>query len=198
VPEEADKVVWRRRLVAARASLSPSRLAAAADQVCGHVLSRLDGVPRVAAYVPIGAEPGSLELLDRLRERGTVVLLPVVRPKNALSWAIYSGADTLIPGPWGLRQPVAEPGTVADLSTAQAVLVPALAVDERGTRLGRGSGYYDRALHGVPSSVPVAALLHDGELVHRLPADPWDRPVTAAVTPTEGWTNLPLVPHHVS
>jgi 5-formyltetrahydrofolate cyclo-ligase len=198
VPEEADKAVWRRRLVAARASLSPARLAVAAEQVGEHVLSRLDGATRIAAYVPVGTEPGSLDLLDRLRDRGTVVLLPVVQPNYALTWAAYLGSEALTPGPWGLRQPATDPGEPGGLGTVQAILVPALAVDERGTRLGRGSGYYDRALRGVPASVPVAALLHDGELVGRLPADPWDRPVTAAVTPTRGWTNLPLVAHHVS
>jgi len=50
----------------------------------------------------------------------------------------------------------------------------------------------------VPDGVPVVAVLHDGELVPRLPAEVWDRPVTAAVTPSKGWTNLPLVTHHMS
>jgi 5-formyltetrahydrofolate cyclo-ligase len=80
----------------------------------------------------------------------------------------------------------------------EAILVPALAADHGGVRLGRGAGYYDRALARVPAWVPVVALLHDGELVPWLPADPWDRPVTAAVTPSGGWTNLPLVSHHGS
>jgi 5-formyltetrahydrofolate cyclo-ligase len=195
---EAEKAVWRRRLLAARAGLSPTRLEDAAEQVTGHVLARLAGLARVAAYVPIGSEPGSLDLLDRLRERGTVVLLPIVGPNHALSWAVYLGAKALTTGPWGLREPAANDAEPAGLDTAEAILVPALAVDRRGHRLGRGAGYYDRALRRVPAAVPVAALLHDGELVRQLPADPWDRPVTAAVTPADGWTNLPLVPHHVS
>jgi 5-formyltetrahydrofolate cyclo-ligase len=70
------------------------------------------------------------------------------------------------------------------------VLAPAMAADRRGNRLGRGAGYYDRALTRVDSTVPVVVLLHDGELVDTLPAEPHDRPVTAAVTPTLGWVEL--------
>ena len=191
MPGEAEKAVWRRRLAAARAALPPARLAAAAERVTGHVLERLTGASRVAAYVPIGTEPGSLDLLDRLRDGGTVVLLPVLRPNYVLSWASYTTPDALIAGPWGLRQPPADAAEPARLDVVDAILVPALAVDWRGNRLGRGAGYYDRALAGVSAAVPVAALLHDGELVPDLPTDPWDRPVTSAVTPAEGWTNLP-------
>jgi 5-formyltetrahydrofolate cyclo-ligase len=196
VPEEAEKAVWRRRLLAARTALSPDRLAAAADEVTRHILTGLAGTTRIAAYVPVGNEPGSLNLLDRLRGRGTVILLPVVRPNLELDWAAYDGPAALTTGRWGLREPAGDRSEPARLGGVEAVLVPALAVDRRGTRLGRGGGYYDRALAGIPAAVPVVALLHDGELVPLLPADRWDRPVTAAVTPSRGWTNLPLVAHH--
>jgi 5-formyltetrahydrofolate cyclo-ligase len=196
VPEEAEKAVWRRRLLAARTALSPDRLAAAADEVTRHILTGLAGTTRIAAYVPVGNEPGSLNLLDRLRGRGTVILLPVVRPNLELDWAAYDGPAALTTGRWGLREPAGDRSEPARLGGVEAVLVPALAVDRRGTRLGRGGGYYDRALAGMPAAVPVVALLHDGELVPLLPADRWDRPVTAAVTPSRGWTNLPLVAHH--
>jgi 5-formyltetrahydrofolate cyclo-ligase len=173
-----------------------ARLAAAADAVTGHVLARLSGISRIAAYVPIDTEPGSLSLLDELRRRGTVILLPIVRPNLELGWAAYEGAAVLTTGRWGLLEPSGDPEP-AGLDGVGTLLVPALAVDRRGTRLGRGAGYYDRALASVPAMVPVVALLHDGELVARLPADSWDRPVTAAVTPAKGWTRLPLVPHHM-
>jgi 5-formyltetrahydrofolate cyclo-ligase len=70
------------------------------------------------------------------------------------------------------------------------VLVPALAVARDGVRLGRGGGSYDRALARVAPGTPRVALLFDGELVDALPADPWDVPVTDAVTPA-GWRALP-------
>jgi 5-formyltetrahydrofolate cyclo-ligase len=195
VSDQGGKREWRARLLAARAALPADRLDSAAEALAGHVLGRLGGLRRIAAYVPIGREPGSLRLLDLLRDGGTEVLLPVVVP-DGLDWAPYAGAGELVEGGLGTRSPVGPRLGAAALASAEAVLVPALAVDHRGVRLGRGGGYYDRAL-AAAAGVPLVALLHDGELVERLPADPWDRTVTSAVEPAIGWTELPVVEHHV-
>jgi 5-formyltetrahydrofolate cyclo-ligase len=195
VSGEVGKRQWRARLLAARAALPPDRLESAADVLAGHVLHRLGDLRRIAAYVPMGSEPGSLRMLDALRDRGTEVLLPVVTP-DGLDWARYAGADDLVAGALGTRAPTGPRLGAVALATVEAVLVPALAVDHHGVRLGRGGGYYDRALATVPDAVPRVALLHDGELVDRLPADPWDRTVTSAVEPAIGWTELPVVEHH--
>ena len=192
----ADKAGWRAWLLTRRRSLSAEQVAAAAASLTRHVLPALRDARRVAAYIPVGREPGSLDLLDGLRSSGTVVLLPVVCAGLQLDWAVYQGRDAVLAGPHGLREPTGDRLGPPAVGTADAVLAPALAVDHAGTRLGRGVGYYDRALARVPRHVPVAALLHDGEFVERLPADAWDRPVTAAVTPASGWTELPLVAHH--
>lgn len=189
---EVGKREWRARLLAARAELPPERLVAAAATVTRLVVERLAGAGRVAAYVPVGREPGSTELLDGLRAAGTVVLLPVVG-SDGLGWGRYAGAAGLVAGRLGTREPT---GPWLELGPVDAVLVPALAVDHRGVRLGRGGGYYDRALAAAPPGTLLVALLHDGELVPRLPADPWDRSVTAVVSPGTGWTELPVVEHH--
>ena len=191
---ESGKRGWRARLLAARAQLSADELDAAAGAVHRHVLERLAGTPLIAAYVPVGREPGSLRMLDALRDGGTEVLLPVV-VAGGLDWARYEGAAGLVAGPLGTRAPSGPglgPGAPA---AADAVLLPALAVDHGGVRLGRGGGYYDRALTVVPYGRPLVAVVHDGELVARLPADPWDRSMTAVVSPAIGWTNLPIVEH---
>jgi 5-formyltetrahydrofolate cyclo-ligase len=85
--------------------------------------------------------------------------------------------------------PPAEALGPAAIGTAAMVLVPALAVDRSGHRLGRGGGSYDRALARVPAGTVVAALLFTGELVDRVPTDSWDRPVTALASPA-GWLEL--------
>ena len=193
VSSDGAKSAWRARVLAARAALSVDRLAAAAEAVDRAVLGRLTWAARVAAYVPVGREPGSVGLLDGLRAAGTEVLLPVVVP-SGLHWGRYAGE--LVDGPLGTRQPGGPALGPQALRTVDAVLLPALSVDHHGVRLGRGGGYYDRALAAVPAGAPLVALLHDGELVPRLPADPWDRSVTAAVTPVGGWTELPIVEHH--
>jgi 5-formyltetrahydrofolate cyclo-ligase len=185
-----EKAAWRARLLAARRQLTAAERAAAADVLAGRLLRApaLRRARRVAAYAPVDREPGSLAALDALRERGLVVLLPVVLPDQALDWAEYDGR--LVPARHGLREPAGRRLGAGALTGVDAVLAPGLAADRRGTRLGRGAGYYDRALAGL-RGVPVAVLLYDTELVAAdLPVEPHDQPVAAAVTPLLGWVDL--------
>ncbi len=137
----------------------------------------------VAAYLSIGTEPATPELFDSLRYRDIRVLAPVLADDLDLDWAAYDGPDRLAAGPRGLRAPTGARLGPAAIAGADLVLVPALAVDERGTRLGRGGGSYDRALARVPAGRMVVALLYDGEVLPAVPAEAHDRPVTAVITP---------------
>ncbi|MCU1658000.1 MAG: sle [Pseudonocardiales bacterium] len=171
-----------------RAEFTAGRQARAADEIAdvrtavrAAVLARCAaaGWMCVAAYVPLRTEPGSVDLLTELTDRGVRVLVPVLLPDRDLDWADWDAAGAQ-PGP---------PAGPDQIASADAVLVPALAVARDGTRLGRGGGSYDRALARLPAGVPIAALLFDGELVESLPQEQWDRPVTAVVTP-DGWQDL--------
>lgn len=201
IAAKADKPLIRADLLAARRQRSgPARAAAAAriQAVLTGLIADLptsaDG-PMVAAYVPVGSEPGGPDLpaalARHLPPRGRLIL-PVLRPDLGLDWAVYQGL--LRPGPKGTVEATGPRLGPAALTTADLVVVPALAVDRRGVRLGKGGGSYDRALAPVPPEVPVIALLHDGELRDRLPAEPHDRPVTAVVTPSAGLVRLPADP----
>ncbi|WP_432504338.1 5-formyltetrahydrofolate cyclo-ligase [Kineococcus arenarius] len=142
------------------------------------------GARRVACYASRPGEPGTRSVLAELRRHGVEVLLPVLLPDDDLDWEVRA----VRPGPAG-SGPLG-PGAIA---TADVVVVPALAVDTAGRRLGQGGGSYDRALQRVPRRVPVIALVHDDELfdaaVSPLPVLPHDRPVHAVVTPTH-WMPL--------
>lgn len=159
-----------------------------------HVVGGVRGAraARVCAYAPFGAEPGSQILLDALTVGGVDVLLPVLRPDLDLDWAMYEGPWSLVDSPRGLREPTGSRLGVDAVAGADMVIVPALAVDAAGLRLGRGGGSYDRALARVLPGVPIVALLHDGELVERVPAEAHDRTVTHTVTPTLGWQPVGL------
>ncbi|WP_190191790.1 5-formyltetrahydrofolate cyclo-ligase [Streptomyces minutiscleroticus] len=154
-------------------------------------LPELAGAGTVAAYVSMGAEPGTRALLDALRARGTRVLLPLLLPDNDLDWGVYTGPDSLVPVRYEGRMTLLEPagdrlGPDAVLA-ADAVLLPGLAVDARGMRLGRGGGSYDRVLARLEragADPALVVLLYDTEVVDLVPAEPHDRPVRAAVTPS--------------
>ena len=137
----------------------------------------------VAAYVSRPGEPGTVPLLAALRERGVRVLLPVVLGDRDLDWVVDDGTRVsgLLPGLPEAGGARLGAGAVGD---ADVVVVPALAVDAAGRRLGQGGGSYDRALARRRADAPVVALLHDHELVAGpLPVEPHDAPVAVAVTP---------------
>jgi 5-formyltetrahydrofolate cyclo-ligase len=186
------KAELRARVLARRSAQPADRRAAAARLIRDAVLDapQVQMAGTVAAYYSIGTEPDTRGLVYALWKRGSYVLLPVLRPDGDLDWASYEGPDSLVPGPRGLRQPGEPPRGVDAVARADAVLVPALAVDPAGRRLGRGGGSYDRALTRVGPLVPLIALLYDDELVEHVPAAPHDIPVRAAVTPRAGITLL--------
>jgi 5-formyltetrahydrofolate cyclo-ligase len=190
-----DKAAARRRILAARAALTPAGRAAAATALRDAVLAlpQAEMAGTVAAYYSLGAEPGTHGLIFALWKRGSYVLLPLLRPDNDLDWASYEGPDSLRPGPRGLSEPAEPPRGMDSIARADLVLVPALAVDRRGYRLGRGGGSYDRALARVGRHVPTIALLYDGELADQVPAGPHDQRVRFVAQPSRGITSLPLV-----
>ena len=132
----------------------------------------------VAAFIGVDDEPDTLPLVMELYRRGVRVLLPVVLSDLDLEWAVFTGQQELVAGPKGLREPSAPRLGRDAISTVDVVLVPALAVDPLGRRLGQGGGCYDRALRRVPESVPLLAVVFDDELVDELPEEAHDRRVT--------------------
>ena len=190
----AEKAALRRRLLASRARLSPDQRAAAARALRDAVLElpQVQMAGTIAAYYSLTSEPDTHGLVYALWKRGGYVLLPLLRPDADLDWASYEGPDSLRPGPRGLAEPGEPPRGMDAVARADLVLVPALAVDRGGVRLGRGGGSYDRALARVAPGIPTIALLYDGELLDEVPADDHDQRVRLVARPSAGITRLPL------
>jgi len=183
------KPALRRRLLAARTALPPAELArrAAALGDVAADLPLLASARCIAAYVSVGAEPGTGPLLDARRAAGVRVLLPVLSAGRSLDWALDEGPKRLLPGPACLLQPAGTRLGSAAINCAEVVLVPALAVDHAGHRLGRGGGYYDRALSLLPAATTVLAVVYAEEVLDAVPVEPHDHPVDGALTPTGWW-----------
>ncbi|MEE1842895.1 5-formyltetrahydrofolate cyclo-ligase [Streptomyces sp. NPDC007076] len=149
-------------------------------------LPELSGARTVAAYVSVGSEPGTRVLLDALRARGVRVLLPVLLADNDLDWAPYEGAGRLVRAGRGLLEPDGGRLGPEAVLEADAVLLPGLAADGRGMRLGRGGGSYDRVLARLAAAgahPALVVLLYDDEVVAQVPEEPHDHPVDVVVTP---------------
>jgi 5-formyltetrahydrofolate cyclo-ligase len=238
------KISLRTRLLTARRSLPVAVRSAADAQLQDQIIAlvRRTGARSLAAYVPVGSEPGGPDLPDRLLAAlppDGRLLLPVLLPDNDLTWADAApppassaahptphltsspgnskgpaspggpvapvvsadpsgprtGRSLLVAGPRGLREPAGPRLGVEAVCSVDLLLVPALAVGGDGTRMGRGGGSYDRVLARLPEPGPlVVALLHDGEDVDFVPAEPHDRRVHAVITPTGGFARRPYSP----
>ena len=172
-----EKQTLRAVQLRARSARPAADLAEARSAICAHVVTRCAqrAWGCVAAYEPLRTEPGSTQLLNSLATLGVRVLVPVLLPDRDLDWREWSSDKPRL----GLD----------GIAAADSVLVPALAVDRLGVRLGRGGGSYDRVLHRIGVGVPLAALLFEDEFVERLPADNWDERVTSVVLPS-GWLDI--------
>lgn len=156
-----------------------------AEQIAARAVAFLPDEPRdVTCYSSIAGEPGTGPLIARLLAAGHRVWLPrIVGP--LLAWVRVDADSAFEIGPMGIRQPVGQ--GVEALAFADVVLLPALAVDRFGRRLGQGGGFYDRALAGAAPLADggplLVALVYDDEVLDEVPTEGHDRPVDAVVTP---------------
>jgi len=183
----------RTAILSARRAVPDDVRRAEAEELRRRLAALLRSGDTVCAYVPVGSEPGSTDILDSLIESGVRVLLPVAREDDAghplpLTWGDYRGE--LVAARFGLREPPAPYLPAEAIGTASTVVVPALAVDRKGSRLGRGAGYYDRSLAMADPSARLMAMVRDDEVLDRLPAEPHDVPMTHALTPSGGLVEL--------
>lgn len=190
---DSAKRTLRREFLAVRNALTADDVRETAHALARRALElpELARARTVAAYVSVGTEPGTLPLLDALRARGVRVLLPVLLSDNDLDWGAYAGEGSLARvrhgGKMALLEPAGERLGPHAVTGADVVLLPGLAVDARGMRLGRGGGSYDRVLarlEAADAHPALVVLLYDTEVVEHVPEEPHDRPVQAVVTPS--------------
>lgn len=194
------KQEWRRALLAARRVRSAAARGQAREAIAAHLREALDaahfagtalqpaGRPAICAYLPLESEPLPPQLPDLLAGRGWRVLLPVSTPGAPLDWAECQPGDTsrMTRSPIGVMEPTGPRLGPQAVTEAAVILVPALAVDAAGYRLGRGGGFYDRTLALVAKGTAQIAVIYDDELVDALPHESHDIRVTHVLTPSRG------------
>jgi 5-formyltetrahydrofolate cyclo-ligase len=155
----------------------------AAEAIALHLLAApvVSRAARVACYLSMPSEPGTGPLIEGLISRGSEVVVPLSLADGTLDWVAYDPAAAVATTGLGIPEPSGEPLGASALETCALVIVPALAVDHAGQRLGRGAGYYDRALAGV--TAPLCAVVFAHELLAEVPHEPHDIPVQMTVTP---------------
>jgi 5-formyltetrahydrofolate cyclo-ligase len=180
------KQAMRERIRAERRMRDSRQLAADARglaAVAGEV-PEIASARCVAAYASTQGAPGTLPLRAQLRANGVRVLLPVLLDGGHLDWWV-DGERSHRGGSEGPRP--SELLGLDGIREAEVVIIPAMAVDTLGNRLGQGAGFYDRTLRMIDPVVTVFALVNESEVldaaIEPVPAESHDRPVDAVITP---------------
>lgn len=178
----AVKARLRAAMRTARVELSPAGRAAATTAACRLLeqLPELQGTGPFLLYAATGDELSLDPLIRALLDRGAQVCLPRVRGAE-LDVCLVGGTAELTAGWRGVREPAPD-ALVLGPEPVSAAVVPGLAFDARGNRLGYGGGHFDRLLARLPATTPVIAAAYDVQVVGEVPAEAHDRPVHVIVT----------------
>ena len=182
---EESKVVTRREAVVRRDALTADLRKAAADTIAAREfpLAITSGIV-VSAFMPMKSEINPLPLLRKLAEAGAVLALPVVAGRGKpLVMRAWRWGEDLAQGVWGLREPKPDAPEV----DPDILLVPLLAFDRTGHRIGYGAGYYDMTIAGLRARKAVTAigLAFAAQEIAAVPATPRDERLDLVLTERE-------------
>jgi 5-formyltetrahydrofolate cyclo-ligase len=187
--QESEKHLLRSALRQRRQNLPADAVREDSARIvaCLLAMERISRARSAMLYLPAKGEVDTWPLLEHFWSRGGEVLLPRCRrgsPGIMDAIAVASRAD-LAPGRFGLTEPRADLPRRVPAPAPEIVLVPALAFDRNGNRLGFGGGYYDRFLPTLAGGPWLVGLAYAFQLLDSVPVEPWDCPVHAVVTPEE-------------
>jgi len=164
-----------------RASLSPAEIEEKSGLICRHVLEVLDGTSPLMVYVSKPLEVNTKELIGHLMAQGKTIVVPIIeKDTKTLRLSYLEDPDVLQESTFRVPEPVGHE-LPARASDVKAVIIPMLAFDKKGNRLGYGAGYYDRFLVSHPhlTRIGIAFALQE---VEEIPADATDAGMDIIVT----------------
>ena len=171
------KAQLRSKILASRVRRESSNQALTANLL--ELVSQLK-VQSVATYLSFGTEPSTTEFISSLLDDGIEVLVPKILPDETLAWYKWDGVSATTSS-LGMREPDESKLQAVSIQEADLLIIPALAVDRIGNRLGRGKGYFDREL-SVLSDSKVYAVCFEDEVLESIPSEVHDQRVSGVVT----------------
>ena len=172
----------RRSVRRLKQQYTPAQLEQLSQAVIARLRPRLVEAQTILAYYSLPDEVCTRQLIDELIADGKTVLLPKVLDAGRMELRRYTGPHDLTEGAYGIMEPVGEPFT--DYALIDIALIPGMAFDAAGHRLGRGRGYYDRFLNSQWSMVNgqwLIGLCFDFQKVDTVPSDDHDIPVDIVI-----------------
>jgi 5-formyltetrahydrofolate cyclo-ligase len=178
-----DKQLLRARARALRSSLSPAEILEKSERICHNLMDVLDGANPIMVYVSKPMEVHTRALIVQLLAQGKIVIVPIIeKDTKTLRLSYIEDPAVLSQSTFDVSEPVGHE-LPAQASDVKAVIIPMLAFDKRGNRLGYGAGYYDRFLTAHPHMTRIGIAFACQELME-IPADPTDAGMDMIVTDT--------------
>lgn len=178
----------RKRMRTSRLMLSEKALRDAESHIFEKViaLSLLKERRTIGSYVGLNGEINTMLLNNYLKAKKHTVALPVIHPteKGQMQFYTYDDDGSLVKNRFGIPEPQPFRDKLITPNLFEVLLIPLLAFDIKGNRLGMGGGYYDRLLKKVSADCVLIGLAHDFQCVDELPSEDWDMPLDEIITPT--------------
>lgn len=176
----------RRSVIEARDKLSQTEIKeksqAIAEKFCQ--LESFQKADTIMFFLSFGSEVDTWPLIEKsFEDRKTVVVpRPEKKEKKLIPSQLINWEEDLTPGVYGILEPLPEKTRPVDPQKIDLLVVPGVAFDINGNRLGYGGGYYDRFFERLRSDVPLAAIAFEIQMVDEVPVTPWDRKVDLLIT----------------
>jgi len=168
------------------AGIAPAERKVADELICSSLLSleEFKNAQSIMTYLSFADEVDTLNFARRVLECGKRLIVPKVQTqrKNLLPCEVKNLEEGLLPGLYGILEPDENHTHPVEAGVIDFHVVPALALDRSGFRLGRGGGYYDRFLSGIEGRFFTVGICYNCQLVDELPREQWDIPVKRVVT----------------
>ena len=173
----------RRQIRQTQRQFTPQQLEELSLPVIDRLRGRLAEAHTVLAYYSLPDEVNTHDLVDELVAKGVTVFLPKVTGPDTMTWLRYTSRADLTTGAFGIGEPdhgEGSPDLVCEESRGQVALIPGMAFDAAGHRLGRGRGYYDRFLASQPDIYKIGVCF-DFQKLPEVPVDAFDIPVDEVI-----------------
>lgn len=181
----------RREIRSRRQSLSSNEQQNAAQRVCQRLLMhpQVKQNNHIALYLSFDGELSTKPLIEALWHQGKQLYLPILHPfcHGHLLFQHYRPHTQLLPNRFNILEPKLNCSQILPARQLDILVMPLVAFDPKGNRLGMGGGFYDRTLSIISSNVTSIGIAHDNQLYPNLPIETWDQPIDCIITPSRLW-----------
>lgn len=173
---EISKQILRQRILAERMALTPEEVREKSSLIAAKFLklSQYSDAKTLLIYLPFRNEVDTAALIEKSRQHSKRILVPVCRPNHKLLLSELHSLTEVAPSSYGIPEPSSEFIREVSPETVDVAVLPGVAFDKTGYRLGYGGGYFDRFVHLLRPDCLKVALIYAFQLVETLPAEAHD------------------------